>query len=221
MPAILFGSISSIADTSELQRESFNQAFEQHGLDWRWERDDYAAMLEKNGGQDRIAEYAASRGEDVDAAAVHRTKSEIFQARLAEEGAAARPGVVELVGAARKDGVLLGLVTTTSPENVSALSAALIPRVDVSSFDVVVDSSDVEHTKPDPDAYTYALETLGVEAADCVAIEDNPGGVQAAVTAGIRCVAFPNANTARQDFEGASARVDQLDYAELTRLTSA
>ena len=65
MSVILFGSISSIADTSELQRESFNEAFEKHGLDWRWDRDDYAAMLGKSGGKDRVAEYAASRGEDV------------------------------------------------------------------------------------------------------------------------------------------------------------
>ena len=40
MPAILFGSISTVADTSELQREAFNQAFAEHGLDWRWDRDD-------------------------------------------------------------------------------------------------------------------------------------------------------------------------------------
>ena len=36
MSAILFGSISTIADTSELQRQAFNQAFKAHGLDWDW-----------------------------------------------------------------------------------------------------------------------------------------------------------------------------------------
>lgn len=33
MPAILLRSISTLADTSELQRQAFNQAFAQHGLD--------------------------------------------------------------------------------------------------------------------------------------------------------------------------------------------
>jgi hypothetical protein len=37
---ILFGSISTVADTSELQREAFNAAFAEHGLDWRWDPDD-------------------------------------------------------------------------------------------------------------------------------------------------------------------------------------
>ena len=218
MSVILFGSISSIADTSELQRESFNDAFATHGLDWQWDRDDYAAMLGRSGGKDRVAEYAESRGEQVDAAAVHQTKSEVFQGKLASGGVQARPGVVEIVEAARREGTRLGLVTTTSPENVAALTAALLPDVEVGAFDVIVDSSDVDAPKPDPAAYAFALESLGVEAADCVAVEDNPGGVQSAVAAGVSCVAFPNENTADQEFEGASVRVDHLDYAELRNL---
>ncbi len=83
MSTILFGSISTLADTSELQRRAFNDAFEAYGLDWEWSRDDYASMLGSNGGADRIAQYAASRGLDVDAAAVHAKKSEIFQNLLA------------------------------------------------------------------------------------------------------------------------------------------
>ena len=34
--AILFGSIGTIVETSELQRKSFNQAFSEAGLDWNW-----------------------------------------------------------------------------------------------------------------------------------------------------------------------------------------
>ena len=75
MSAILFGSISTLADTSELQRQAFNDAFQAYGLDWEWSRDDYASMLGSNGGAQRIEDYAASRGADVDAAAVHAKKS--------------------------------------------------------------------------------------------------------------------------------------------------
>ena len=76
-PCLLFSSDPSalVVDTSELQRDAFNRAFEQHGLAWRWEREEYAALLAGNGGADRIADYAAERGEDVDVAAVHATKS--------------------------------------------------------------------------------------------------------------------------------------------------
>ena len=115
MPAILFGSIRTIADTSEIQRRAFNEAFAAHGLDWQWEQDDYRAMLETSGGKDRVAAYARAQGQDVDATAIHATKSEIFQQGLASGGIAPRPGVAETIDAAHRDGVKLGLVTTTSP----------------------------------------------------------------------------------------------------------
>jgi hypothetical protein len=44
MSAILFGSIGPIADTSELQRQAFNQAFQAHGLDWCWHREEYLTI---------------------------------------------------------------------------------------------------------------------------------------------------------------------------------
>jgi hypothetical protein len=83
MPALLFGSISTVADTLELQRQAYNRAFAEHGLDWRWDRDDYVAMLDRSGGQDRVAAYADSVGATVDAAAIHKTKSTIFRESLA------------------------------------------------------------------------------------------------------------------------------------------
>ncbi len=215
MPAVLFGSISTVADTSELQRAAFNRAFETHGLDWRWRHEDYLALLEQSGGQQRIADYAASRGEEVDAAAVHRTKSTLFQESLTAAGLQPRPGVVETIHAAQAAGVEVGLVTTTSPDNVAALLAALSPALGREDFDVVVDVTDVAAPKPDEAAYTYALKQLAQGAAGCVAIEDNLGGVHAAVAAGLHCVAFPNENTAGHTFTEADSTVDALDFDQL------
>ena len=218
MTAILFGSISTIADTSELQRQAFNDAFEAHGLLWHWDRDDYLAMLEESGGQDRIARYAGSVGQEVDAGAIHRSKSELFQRGLAEAQPAPRPGVVETVREAKGKGVKVALVTTTSEANVASLIEALAPALQPTDFDLVVSASDVAESKPDPAAYRFALAGLGERAGDCVAIEDNLGGVQAAAAAGLHCVAFPNENTAGHDFDGADRRVEQVNLAELEHL---
>ena len=216
MPAILFGSISTVSDTSELQREAFNQAFSEQGLDWSWDRDDYRARLEGSGGANRIAEYADERGEEVDADAVHQAKSEAFQRNVAEAGVTPRAGVAETIAAAKEQGWKIGFVTTTSAANLDALFGTLSPGIDASTFDVVVDSDDVDAPKPDPAAYAYALEQLGEKADDCVAVEDNLGGVQAAHAAGIKVVAFPNVNTAEHDFADADSQTDRLDFAELS-----
>ncbi|MEQ3554412.1 HAD-IA family hydrolase [Pseudonocardia nematodicida] len=217
MSAILFGSISTLADTSELQRDAFNRAFEKHGLDWHWDRDTYLGMLESSGGADRIATQAERTGEDVDAAAVHATKSELFRQSLPGAGIGPRPGVLETIRAAKTDGVRLALVTTTSRDNVDALLTALAPDLDRDDFALVVDTSVVDTPKPDPAAYRYALDALGESPDACVAVEDNLGGVAAAVGAALRVVAFPNANTAGHDFAAATERVDRLDHGALLR----
>jgi len=214
MTAILFGSISTLSDSSELQRSAFNQAFEQHGLDWRWDRDEYRTLLDSNGGAERVAAYAEERGQDVDAAAVHATKSEIFQQGLAGTSSP-RPGVVDTIKAAKDAGAKLAFVTTTAKANVDALFDALAPEVQRSDFDVVVTAEDVDDKKPAPEAYTHALQALGEDAGSAVAIEDNPGGVRSAQAAGLTVVAFPNDNTAEADFSGAE-KTDHLDYAALT-----
>ncbi|MDL5156398.1 HAD family hydrolase [Actinomycetospora termitidis] len=216
--AILFGSISTVVDTSELQRQAFNRAFAEHGLDWEWDRDEYLSMLQSNGGADRVADYAKQRGEQVDAAAVHATKSTIFQKSLAEGPTEPRPGVLDVVRGAKESGLKLGLVTTTSRDNVRALLDALEPDIRSADFDVVEDTSRVQNVKPDPEAYRTALRELGLEPGDAVAIEDNVGGVQAAKEAGITTVAFPNANTSGHDFGAADTRVDALDLATLRAL---
>jgi HAD superfamily hydrolase (TIGR01509 family) len=217
MSAILFGSISTIADTSELQRQAFNQAFKAHGLDWNWNREEYLTMLENSGGRQRIADYAASMGQTVDAEAIHRSKSEFFQNSLAESQVKPRFGVVETIQGAKSKGLKIAFVTTTSQDNISLLMDALRPSIQITDFDLILNDSSVDRPKPDKAAYTFALERLDEKSDDCIAIEDNLSGVESAIAAGLDCIAFPNENTAHHDFKGANHLVDRLDFDELQK----
>jgi HAD superfamily hydrolase (TIGR01509 family) len=177
-------------------------------------------MLDSSGGAQRIADYAQSRGEDVDAAAVHATKSQIFQKLLETAGLTARPGVLATVQEAKRNDLKLGFVTTTSPENIAALLATLSPEIAAETFDIIVDSDTVENPKPDAAAYLFALKQLGEDADSAVAIEDNVGGVAAAAAAGVTCIAFPNENTIHGDFTTASETVDALDARRIVALVA-
>ncbi|MGF1513756.1 MAG: HAD-IA family hydrolase [Elainellaceae cyanobacterium] len=220
MSAILFGSIGTIAETSELQRTAFNQAFARHGLDWHWPREDYIALLEKSGGQKRIEDYGQSVGQSVNAAAIHASKSEIFQRLLQEGQLEPRAGVAEVIQQAKQNGLQLALVTTTSEENVSSLFSALGKRIAPQDFQLVVDTSHVKNAKPAKDVYVFALRQLGETPDGCVAVEDNLGGLAAARAAGLPCVAFPGQNTAHHKFEGAALRTDRLGFAQLSGLVA-
>lgn len=50
-------------------------------------------------------------------------------------------------------------------------------------FDCFCSADTVTNVKPDPELYLQALEQLGVEADEAMAIEDSPNGAQAAVAA--------------------------------------
>jgi len=142
----------------------------------------------------------------------------MFQENLATSQLSPRAGVVESIQGAKSNGWKVALVTTTSRDNISALLGALAPDVQAQDFDVIVDATSVDHPKPDKAAYSFALQTLSEAPGDCVAIEDNVGGLRAAAAAGLACVAFPNENTAGLDFDGAERRVDRLDVDELQHL---
>jgi HAD superfamily hydrolase (TIGR01509 family) len=56
-------------------------------------------------------------------------------------------------------------------------------------FEVFAGGDEVERGKPAPDLFLMAAERLGVNAVDCVAVEDSPSGVRAALDAGMYVVA--------------------------------
>jgi HAD superfamily hydrolase (TIGR01509 family) len=68
-----------------------------------------------------------------------------------------------------------------------------------------------ENPKPAPDSYLAAARILGRPVTECLAIEDSPRGVRAALAAGMRCVWIPNEYTRVPDPpEGTLMTLDSL-----------
>ncbi len=57
---------------------------------------------------------------------------------------------------------------------------------------MTVSSEEVPRGKPAPDVYLEAAKRLGVDPADCAAIEDSHNGILSAKAAGMRVIAIPN-----------------------------
>jgi len=66
-------------------------------------------------------------------------------------------------------------------------------------FDAVLTREDVEHGKPDPEMHLLAARELDVDPGECLAIEDSPVGIEAALAAGMEAVAVTTELT-RQKF---------------------
>ena len=57
-------------------------------------------------------------------------------------------------------------------------------------FDSQFSASDVPNGKPAPDLFLHAAARMGVQACDCIVIEDSPAGVTAATAAGMTVIGF-------------------------------
>jgi beta-phosphoglucomutase-like phosphatase (HAD superfamily) len=57
------------------------------------------------------------------------------------------------------------------------------------AFDFVATRDDVERGKPDSEIYQLVCRELRVSAGQSLAIEDSPAGVEAALAAGLHCIA--------------------------------
>ena len=66
-------------------------------------------------------------------------------------------------------------------------------------FDVIATREDVEHGKPAPEMHLLVARELGVEVQECLAIEDSPAGIEAALAAGAQAIAVTTDLT-RQKF---------------------
>ena len=65
----------------------------------------------------------------------------------------------------------------------------ILERVGISSlFDVIIDGSQVQQAKPDPEVFLRASEELRIPPENCVVFEDSEAGIEAAHRAGMEAV---------------------------------
>ena len=208
---VMFGSIGAVAETSDIQRRSYNAALSDAGLDWEWDRETYSELLEQAGGKERLGMLSSATNAglgDQKIEQIHEDKTQKACDMLREKGVSTRPGVKALVDHAKSNGAKVAFVTTTYQPNIDAIfEASDLSRDD---FDYVGTRDDVSQGKPSPDCYERALEELGVSADDCIAIEDTANSVQSAKRAGIDVIATPGELTSDQDFWQADLVIDSL-----------
>ncbi len=113
---------------------------------------------------------------------------DLYEART-QEGLPLRPGILDLLQLLHDHGIARAVATSTRQPRASRKLAAagLLPF-----FEVVVTSSDVAHPKPAPDIYLLAAQKLGKDPARCLALEDSPAGIRAAVGAGMTAIQVPD-----------------------------
>lgn len=152
--------------------------------------DEWQHALGTHGGFDPLEHLDSLLGGALDREAV---LAEVKEATTSGcEGRPLLPGVLPLL----RDAKALGLGRAVASSSSCGWVSGWLERHGIRDLlDVVVARDDVRKVKPDPELFLLAAARLGVEAAACVVFEDSPNGMRAALAAGMRCVAVPNALT--------------------------
>ncbi|SOD73875.1 HAD superfamily hydrolase (TIGR01509 family) [Jatrophihabitans sp. GAS493] len=204
LAAVLFDMDGTLVDTEPYWIEAEYAIVSEFGGSWN---DEHAHALVGNA-LITSAEYIRVHGP------VPLEPIEIVERLLERVVAAAqrampwRPGAVALLAELRSHEIPLALVTMSY----DSLAQTMIEQLPLGTFAAVVTGDQVLDGKPHPEAYLTAAARLGVEPADCVAIEDSPTGVASAEAAGCVVIAIPHA----VPISAASTRTLHASLADLT-----
>lgn len=228
LKALIFDVDGTLADTESAHRAAFNHAFAEEGLGWVWDESLYTELLNISGGKERMLHYwKATRPGIVDLAGdglrdtiarLHELKTAAYEGMVSDGQVELRPGVLELIMAAHQAGLALAIATTTSPVNIAALLRKAIGQDWRTFFSVVEDASTAPVKKPHPQVYLQTLQRMGLDASQCLAIEDSANGLQAARAAGLATIITPNRFTQHHNFDGALRVLPDLQGIDVAQL---
>ncbi|NFO04106.1 HAD family hydrolase [Clostridium botulinum] len=142
-------------------------------------------------------------------------KSKLIINKVKEESIEPINGIRELLNALRKNNIKIA-IGSSSPRS---LIEAVIDKFNLhSAFDCIVSGEEVERSKPYPDVYIEVSKKLGINPEKCIVVEDSHNGVQAAKSAGMKCIGFNNVNSGNQDLSKADVRVDTIRKIDIYNL---
>ena len=148
--------------------------------------------------------------------ALFRMKEAETQAQLKKAAFPLLPFVKDTLSACQNLPLRIGLATGASQVEVnSTLRGHGLQHF----FETVATRDEVENSKPAPDVYLLAAQNLQCPAEQCIAVEDSESGVRAAKSAGMYCIAIPNAFSQGHDLSSANYLASDLKSA-LARITS-
>jgi 2-haloalkanoic acid dehalogenase type II len=179
--AVVFDCDGTLVDSERLSFQSWREILRRHG----YEVADADVDATRGRSFDDVHAYFAERAPIPDAEAfwpLHTSRLyELFESELE-----VFEDAVATARELKERGVPIAIATGSRRERLEAtLRAAGLEDL----FDVTVAADEVARAKPAPDLFLAAAERLGVAPEDCVAVEDSPSGVEAALAAGLRVVA--------------------------------
>jgi HAD superfamily hydrolase (TIGR01509 family) len=201
---LLFDFDGLILDTESPDYQSWQEVFAAHGAELS--REIWAQYIcSSDVDFDPYTHLEAQIGHVVDRAAIRAQRRARDLALIAAQPI--MPGVVDYLDDAKRMNLQIG-IASNSPR---AWVAGHLERLGlIHHFEQLTTIEAVTKGKPEPDIYLAAVDALGLQPHEAIALEDSPNGSLAAKRAGLFCVAVPNPMTRHFDWSHVDVRLESL-----------
>jgi beta-phosphoglucomutase len=129
---------------------------------------------------------------------VEKEKNKVYDlfAEMAKGKMVPMPGVRKFLDKVKGMNLKTAIATSASLYKVN-INLELI-GIKKSVFNAIVSSEDITNNKPNPEIFLKAASKLGLKPIECLVVEDAPGGVEAAKSAGCKCLAVMSSFTEKE-----------------------
>ena len=198
LKAVIFDMDGVLVDSEPLHARANVLALREFGLDMPYE--DYLSFAGTSQYDMRsiiIHEHGLDTTPEILVEAADRQNDII----IAKDGYTEIKGACELVQCLYDAGIKLAVASSSPYRDITSVLNYFSIK---DYFQVILSGSD-ENINPTPagDIYSKALTLLNTEAEYTIAIEDTTVGIQAACSAGIRCIGYTNPCSGTQDYSKA------------------
>lgn len=193
LDAIIIRADGALAETEELRRAAFARVFSEAGFEWQCDRAHFAQSRQLGPPKVRVAyfvkKHLKGRPDTPDIeqliAAMQRRCAKVFSELIGGGSIDPRPGIRDLVIAARREGIRLVLAAAMRQEEAQGLIATVLGDRGLEAFDTIVARDDCDAPEGSEKLYRAALEDLSLEPSNCLVVEATLSGAEAAKLAGL------------------------------------
>ncbi len=121
-------------------------------------------------------------------------------------------GIKNLLENLAAKNIPMAIASSSSPQ----LIREFVKRLEIEKyFTALVSGHEVKQSKPAPDIYLKAAESVKVAPAECVVLEDSRSGILAGKAAGMYCIGFISPHSGNQDLSQADIIVKKISDIDL------
>ena len=177
--AVIFDMDGVLVDAKEWHYQAFNQALEHHGYTLTEEEH----RTRYDGLPTRVKLQWLERDKGVPAS-LHDSIKDLkqkFTLELLHKNCRPNPHHLRTLSELKRMGMQLGVASNSVAETVTLV----LKMTELDTYlNFVLSNQDVRLPKPDPEIYRRSIQLLGIKPEECLIVEDNEYGIQAARAAG-------------------------------------